>query len=259
MIKMIASDMDGTLLRNGAQALSGRMPRILEGLYERGILFTAASGRQYANLRNLLGSFADKAAYICENGAFAVYRGQIIYKAVMDRALGQSLMRDIQAAKDCEIQLSGVETAYIQPKSPAYTDYLVHELKNRVTVVEDIFSTREDYIKISAYVHGSRTEEWLARFREKWGGVFTLASTCDHWIDFIPPDIHKGKAMRALMEAVQIKKEEVMAFGDNYNDLELLSCAAESYAVDTAKPEVIAACRHVCSLVEDVLEGLLEA
>ena len=82
-----------------------------------------------------------------------------------------------------------------------------------MTVVEDIFSTREDYIKISAYVHGSRTEEWLARFREKWGGVFTLASTCDHWIDFIPPDIHKGKAMRALMEAAQIKKEEVMAFG----------------------------------------------
>ena len=204
MIKMIASDMDGTLLRNGAQSLSTRMPRILEGLYERGILFTAASGRQYANLRNLLGSFADKAAYICENGAFAVYRGQIIYKAVMDRALGQSLMRDIQAAKDCEIQLSGVETAYIQPKSPAYTDYLVHELKNRVTVVEDIFSTREDYIKISAYVHGSRTEEWLARFREKWGGVFTLASTCDHWIDFIPPDIHKGKAMRDLMEAEHI-------------------------------------------------------
>ena len=47
-----------------------------------------------------------------------------------------------------------------------------------------------------------------------------------------------------------------MAFGDNYNDLELLQCAAESYAVSDGKPEVIAACRHTCCSVEDVLEGI---
>ncbi len=259
MIRMIASDMDGTLLRDGAQELSPRMFRILERLCRRDILFTAASGRQYANLRNLLGPFSDRAAYICENGAFAVYQGQIICRASMDRALGQALMKDIQETDGCEIQLSGVETAYIQPKDPSYVRYLTYTLKNRITQVEDIFSTKEPYIKISAYVHGDHTREYLERFREKWGDTFTLASTCDHWIDFIPPGIHKGKAMEALMERTGISREETMAFGDNYNDLELLACAAESYAVDTAKPEVIAASRHVCRLVEDVLEAFLDA
>lgn len=256
MIRLIASDMDGTILRDGAQTLPLRMFPLIERLTEKGILFTAASGRQYANLRRLMGPAADQVDYICENGAFAVHGGEIIYKAVMDRALGQELMADILSVPDCEVQLSGVDTAYIQPKKGSYTEHLKYVLKNNITEVDDIFSTSEDYIKISAYVHGDKTEERMEQFKARWGNQFTLASTCPHWIDFIPPGIHKGHAMNALMDILGISGEETMAFGDNYNDLEMLACAAQSYAVSTAKPEVIAACRHTCDCVEDVLEAL---
>lgn len=256
MIRLIASDMDGTILRDGAQTLPPRMFPIMERLTKKGILFTAASGRQYANLRRLMGPMADHVDYICENGAFAVHNGENIYKAVMDRALGQELMADILAVPDCEVQLSGVDTAYIQPKRASYTEHLRFVLKNNITEVDDIFSTPEDYIKISAYVHGDRTEERMEQFEVRWGKQFTLASTCPHWIDFIPPGIHKGHAMKALMDILGISREETMAFGDNYNDLELLACAAKSYAVSTAKPQVIAACRHTCDYVEDVLEAI---
>ena len=78
MIRLIASDMDGTILRNDAQSMPPRMFSILEELKERGILFVAASGRQYANLLRLLGPMAPYADYICENGAFAVHNGEII-------------------------------------------------------------------------------------------------------------------------------------------------------------------------------------
>lgn len=257
MIRLIASDMDGTILRDGAQTLPPRIVPILDRLLEQGFLFAAASGRQYANLRRLMGPLADQVDYICENGAFAVHKGEIIYKAVMDRALGEELMADILSVEDCEVQLSGVDTAYIQPKRPSYTEHLKYVLKNNITEVDDIFSTSEDYIKISAFVHGDKTEERLEQFQKRWGSRFTLASTCPHWIDFIPPGIHKGHAMKALMEALGVAREEVVAFGDNYNDLELLACAEESYAVSTAKPEVIAACRHTCEFVEDVLETLI--
>ncbi|MCD2492798.1 HAD family hydrolase [Lacrimispora sp. NSJ-141] len=257
MIRLIASDMDGTILKNGAQTLPPRILPIIERLREKGIGFVAASGRQYGNLKRLMGPAADSVDYICENGAFAVHSGKIIYKATMERDLGQELMRDIWSRDGCEIQLSGVRTAYIQAKDPSYTWHLKNVLKNDVTEVRDIFKTEEDYIKISAYVHGDKTEERLREFKERWKGVFTLASTCDHWIDFIPDGINKGHAMRALMETVNISREQIMAFGDNYNDLELLACAEESYAVSDGKPEVIAACRHICDSVEDVLETLL--
>ena len=53
MIKLIASDLDGTLLLNGAQDLPEEMFDLIPRLKKAGILFAAASGRQYANMRRL--------------------------------------------------------------------------------------------------------------------------------------------------------------------------------------------------------------
>ena len=53
MIRLIASDLDGTLLQNGAQVLSPEIFKLIPALKKKGIHFIAASGRQYANLRRL--------------------------------------------------------------------------------------------------------------------------------------------------------------------------------------------------------------
>lgn len=53
MIKMVASDLDGTLLQNGAQALKPPVFELIRDLREKGILFVAASGRQYPNMRRM--------------------------------------------------------------------------------------------------------------------------------------------------------------------------------------------------------------
>ena len=66
MIKLIASDLDGTLLLNGAQSLREETCRLIHRLYtEKGIRFVSASGRQYDNQRRLFAPVADEIAYIC--------------------------------------------------------------------------------------------------------------------------------------------------------------------------------------------------
>ena len=72
MIKLVASDLDGTLLLNGAQQLPEEIFPLIRELKKLGILFVAASGRQYPNMRRLFDSVADEMAFICENGALAV-------------------------------------------------------------------------------------------------------------------------------------------------------------------------------------------
>lgn len=54
MIRMIASDLDGTLLLNKAQALPNELFPLIRQLKEMGILFVAASGRQYANMKKII-------------------------------------------------------------------------------------------------------------------------------------------------------------------------------------------------------------
>ncbi|MEM5781397.1 MAG: HAD-IIB family hydrolase, partial [Lawsonibacter sp.] len=69
MIRLIASDIDGTLLQNGATEIAPAIFREIDRLRTKGILFCPASGRQYHSLRRLFAPVADELAYVCENGA----------------------------------------------------------------------------------------------------------------------------------------------------------------------------------------------
>ena len=54
MIKLVASDLDGTLLHNYQQTVPKEIYDTIKALHEKGIIFTAASGRQYANIRRMV-------------------------------------------------------------------------------------------------------------------------------------------------------------------------------------------------------------
>ena len=79
MIKMVASDLDGTLLIGGRQTLPEEIFPLVKELKKMGILFVAASGRQYANMRNLFAPVKDEMAFISENGGLAVQNEKLLY------------------------------------------------------------------------------------------------------------------------------------------------------------------------------------
>ena len=69
MIKLIVSDIDGTLLPYGSAALDEKLFELILRLRERGVIFCPASGRQYHSLRALFAPVCDELTYLCENGA----------------------------------------------------------------------------------------------------------------------------------------------------------------------------------------------
>ena len=85
MIKLIASDIDGTLIKDSTPDLYPEMVQAVRRLKEKGIVFCAASGRQYASVRNVFREVADDIAYIVENGAHIRYQGKDISITPMKR------------------------------------------------------------------------------------------------------------------------------------------------------------------------------
>lgn len=86
MIKMVCSDLDGTLLQYGKKLIEGEIFDEIRALHDRGILFCPASGRQYTSLRKLFAPVADDCIYLCENGAVVYRGGKVIAKTPMPRA-----------------------------------------------------------------------------------------------------------------------------------------------------------------------------
>ena len=68
MIRLIACDIDGTLLQNGASAIDPIIFEEIARLRAKNILFCPASGRQYGSLRRLFAPVANELVYLCENG-----------------------------------------------------------------------------------------------------------------------------------------------------------------------------------------------
>ena len=94
MIKMVCSDLDGTLLQYGKKLIEGEIFDEIRALHDRGILFCPASGRQYTSLRKLFAPVADDCIYLCENGAVVYRGGKVIAKTPMPRALAEEIAWD---------------------------------------------------------------------------------------------------------------------------------------------------------------------
>ena len=117
MIKLVASDLDGTLLLHKAQSLPEEIFSLIRQLEELGIMFVAASGRQYPNMTKLFAPVASEISYISENGALAVDHGEVLYQDSFDRKLAGEIISAILEKKDAEFTCSAKDYHYLMPKT----------------------------------------------------------------------------------------------------------------------------------------------
>ena len=254
MIKLIASDIDGTLLQNGETAISERFFNQARRLRNQGIALCAASGRQYSSLKNLFAPVAEGMYFICENGAVVYGPGaELLSKTVIDRALSLELCRDILAIPDCEVLISGTNMSYLCPKTQDYIDHIRYFVGNNTTVLSAPQDMPEDFVKISAYYRPGATviEPLLA---PKWKDTFQVAVAGECWLDFTLAD--KATGIRALCTALNIDPKDTMAFGDNYNDIPMLDAVGHPYLMSSAAQPLRQRYGTQCARPEDVLEAL---
>ena len=96
-IRLICSDIDGTLLQYGKKELEDEIFEQMRELHRRGILFCPASGRQYTSLRKLFTPVADCCVFLCENGGVIYKDEQCIAKNPMPRALAEEIANDLSS------------------------------------------------------------------------------------------------------------------------------------------------------------------
>lgn len=223
MIKLIASDLDGTLLLNGAQDLTREALELIHRLSEeKHIFFVAASGRQLFNIRNLFYPVRDEIGYICENGCISYLFGEQLHMTTMDRETGQELMKEILDFPGAEVLLSGLHTSYIQPKDMSYYEHLRYVVRNHVTVTDDILDTPEEYFKIALYEKDGVCDRHIDYWKKRYSDRLHVVTGGNSWLDFMPEGVGKQTGIEPILKRLGIAPDECIMFGDNENDRELL-------------------------------------
>ena len=229
MIRLIACDIDGTLLRGTQREISPAVFREVVRLGKQGVRFCPASGRQYHSLRGLFAPIASRLHYVCENGAVVFGPGDpgpILAKETMEREQALELCREILDMDGCEVLISGAGISYLCPKEGDIVDHVRYFVGNRTALVDRPEEITEDIVKVSAYCRrgAAEAEPVLA---PRWRRIWRVAVAGEKWLDFTAAD--KGKGVRALCRALGIGPEQVLAVGDNYNDVPMLELAGEPW------------------------------
>lgn len=248
-IRLIATDVDGTLVKDSSREVGDEVIEAIRKLTDRGIYVTIASGRQYGSIRRMFERADRNLMYIAENGAHIVKDGKTYGLTKMDRAHVEEIMADLRSLydKDCHVVASTSKGCFLESKDEDFIRLISESYRNDVTLTDDILAEDAEFVKLAIYHKGSIREIGESFLIPKWKEKVKTCMAGEEWVDFMDFSVDKGNALKILQEGLGISPEETMAFGDNENDIGLLRSAGESYAVGNALPVVKEAAKHVCA------------
>lgn len=256
-IRLVACDIDGTLLPEGERALSPRLFELIRRLADRGIRFTTASGRQYACQRRLFAKGPEDMFYICENGA-AVFRGtEEISSVSLDRREAVRIAEYMDSMDQCEALVSGPRFCYLLENRGDFFSLIRDQVGNDTAQVSRWEDIPEEIVKVTAFCRDGG-DRHLSALESRWGGEYNVALSGDKWVDITRAS--KADGLRKVCGVLSISLREVMAFGDNYNDTAILEAAGYAVAMSHSPERVKALAAKICQgRVEDELVRLLDA
>jgi len=238
MIKLIATDMDGTLL-DDQKNFPPDFSDILKRLERNDIRFIIASGRSYQAIRPMFGDKADEMSFICDNGAFIISRGRISEIS----AIEPHVIRKIVGICKTELTdvypvLCGMNGTYLAPDLDERKDSELGFYYFLRTVCEDLAEVDDTIFKVALYDLRNPKTNCFPVFSEHFGDSMELTVSGEYWMDIMNKGIEKGTALSKIQKELGISKEETMAFGDFYNDISLLECAEYSYVMENANEDM---------------------
>jgi hypothetical protein len=248
-VKLIAADMDGTLLTDKKE-LPPDFYDILSKLKERGIRFVIASGRSYSSLKITFGGKDISPDFICDNGAYVVVGGKLVSMSILPAASVKEMLELCLSLEGTTPVLCGVHGTYFERSSDEFFNE-VSKFYLNYTCVEDIRTVEDDIFKIAVCDTLDPQKNSHPAMSEKFGEDFTVAVTGKCWMDVMNKGINKGAALQKIQQEYGITKAETMAFGDYFNDKELLLAAEESFVMENAHPDMFAFGKHIAKSNND--------
>ena len=230
-IKMIVTDLDGTFYHRDLTYNKTWFNQLYCKMKENNIHFVVASGNQYYQLISFFDQ-RDEMSFVAENGGYIVDKGLEIYANNIDKDICTKVLDVINKYPEIYVNIvCGKKCAYANNN---ISDNDFNEILNyfpKMIKVENQYEIDDQIMKFALMCAEDKAEEVAEELNRVIDDSLAVVTSGHGCIDIIVKGIHKGFAISRLMEIYNIKPEEIMAFGDARNDLELLSLAGYGFVM----------------------------
>ena len=242
MIKLIASDMDGTLL-DGEGNVPPETFDLVRRLHDAGIHFVASSGRRFDTLQDMFAPVMDDMDFVASNGAQVVIAGKLYDREVFSHAALRRLKRVVDLFDSLHLVVFDRKISYLLDDEARFERELDKNLPNPLRVYE-LPNPDTSILKASIYCDDAIMDMAYILEREL-GEDFVFAPSGRKWIDIMQRGVNKATGIRQVMEAHDVQPNEAMAFGDAMNDYEILRMVGTSVAMGNARSAI----KHIATKV----------
>ena len=251
-VKMIAADMDGTLLDGQGQLDLPRLATILDELEKRDIRFVVATGNEIPRMRLLLGDLVERMTLVVANGARIFEKNQLSMSSFWETGLIRDALAYFSGhERELQLVVTSERGGFVQEgtKFPLIEKVMTKEMAQLFHKRMNFVPSLQDYpfdkvLKMSMMVEEAAAEH-ARLINQHFAGRLRAIASGYGAIDILQDGMHKAWGLQQLMAKWQIQSSEIMAFGDSENDIEMLELAGISYAMENGDERVKGVADHL--------------
>lgn len=248
--RLIACDLDGTLM-GSERVFSPRVRRALSAAQASGAHVTLATGRSYLSARPFAEELSIAAPLVCYQGGLIVEPGgRVLHQVVLRRDFAAQVLA-LAAERGWHATLYQDGQIYVTEMrhSPAFYDSMLNPGVQHVADWQALLERDPDKVLLVAD-EPAQTELIYAEMRERFSASMQIVRSHALFVEANPPGVNKGVGLAWLAEHLGVERAQVMAVGDQDNDVPMLAWAGLGVAVGNASPD----CKAVADWVAPPLE-----
>lgn len=242
-IKIVASDLDGTLLAPDHK-LSAFSKKTLKELHAKGFTFIFATGRHHVDVAGIREIAGIPAYMITSNGARVHDQNDAeMYSKNVPQELVQAIVDLVKDDERIVTHIYRNDTWLMSREDEALRAY--HNESGFHYQLFDINNAPTDGIAKVFFTNEDHDHEMLVVYEnlinKKFAGQVNVAFSTPYCLEVMGAGVSKGDALKAVAESLNLTLENCIAFGDGMNDVEMLSMAGKGLVMGTAHEKVIKA------------------
>ncbi len=250
-IKLLALDLDGTLLAD-MHTIPPRTQTAIKAAVERGVCVTIATGREFATTKKFVDSLGLTTPTIC-------FQGALIYASRTGETIASKGLSLVQAHQLIDLARRHKLALSLYFNGHGYAEYTTAQSRTfyqdigaMLTVVDDLKTAMNEPPIKGLIVHPAKEGEALAnRLQIALGNSLNVFHSHHMLTEVTAPNVSKGDALATLADYYGIHQNEVMAIGDQDNDIEMIDWAGLGVAMGNASANAKAVADHIAPLVSE--------
>lgn len=252
MIKLIISDVDGTLISKYETEVSQRTLAAIENLKKAGKTVAIASGRTYGSLEKLFASVKKDLYFICCDGAVTIHNDKVIYCKQIGIGDCLDVIRRPEYA-DCGIMLCTPKVPYIIRGGEDFPVAAESQSGEKNFYIEKLYNLEDPIVKIAIWDRNGNAKP--LGFMPK---SLRVAYNVGEWCEYTSAISNKGLAVSDLQMRLYLTKFDTAAVGDGVNDIEMMKKAKIAVSANGAGDDLKSVCNYHTNDVAGFLDNLIK-